>query len=72
MTHELRKLLQIAALWQKSGKRVVLATVVDLEGSSYRRPGVRMILNDQGEALGAVSGGCVEKGDSWARHKVCS
>jgi xanthine/CO dehydrogenase XdhC/CoxF family maturation factor len=61
MTHELRKLIQIAALWQKSGKKVVLATVVDLEGSSYRRPGVRMILSDQGEALGAVSGGCVEK-----------
>jgi len=39
----------------------VLATVVDLEGSSYRRPGVRMIMNDQGEALGAVSGGCVEQ-----------
>lgn len=38
-----------------------MATVVNLEGSSYRRPGVRMILNDQGEALGAVSGGCVEK-----------
>ena len=61
MTHELRKLIQIAALWQKSGKKVVLATVVDLEGSSYRRPGVRMIMSDQGEALGAVSGGCVEK-----------
>jgi xanthine dehydrogenase accessory factor len=61
MTHELRKLLQVAALWQKNGRKVVLATVVDLEGSSYRRPGVRMILNDQGEALGAVSGGCVEK-----------
>ena len=61
MTHELRKLLQIAALWQKNDKKVVLATVVDLEGSSYRRPGVRMILNDHGEALGAVSGGCVEK-----------
>jgi xanthine/CO dehydrogenase XdhC/CoxF family maturation factor len=40
---------------------MVLATVVALEGSSYRRPGVRMLINNQGEMCGAVSGGCVEK-----------
>lgn len=61
MTQEFKKLFHIAANWKKAGKKTVLATVVDLEGSSYRRPGVRMLLNEHGEAVGAVSGGCVEK-----------
>lgn len=61
MTQELRLLFQTAANWHKAGKKTVLATVVKLEGSSYRRPGVRMLLNEAGEAVGAVSGGCVEK-----------
>ena len=38
-----------------------MATVVALEGSSYRRPGVRMLIQDNGTTFGAVSGGCVEK-----------
>lgn len=42
-------------------ERFVLASVVHLEGSSYRRPGVRMLISEQGERVGAVSGGCVEK-----------
>jgi xanthine dehydrogenase accessory factor len=61
MTHEIKQLIHFGAAWQKNGKKTVLATVVNLEGSSYRRPGVRMLLNESGEALGAVSGGCVEK-----------
>jgi xanthine/CO dehydrogenase XdhC/CoxF family maturation factor len=60
MTHELKQLFQIAAKWQLSGKKIVLATVVHLEGSSYRRPGVRMIISDKGDSFGAVSGGCIE------------
>jgi xanthine/CO dehydrogenase XdhC/CoxF family maturation factor len=60
MTHEIKKLVQIAEQWQQAGKKLVLATVVNLEGSSYRRPGVRMLLNDSGEASGTISGGCVE------------
>jgi len=61
MTHELKKLIEQALVWQKKHYKLVLATVVAMEGSSYRRPGVRMLLNDQGESFGAVSGGCVEK-----------
>jgi xanthine/CO dehydrogenase XdhC/CoxF family maturation factor len=44
----------------QSGKNVALATVVHLEGSSYRRPGARMLVNDEGELTGAISGGCLE------------
>jgi len=39
----------------------VLATVVHLEGSSYRKPGVRMLIAEDLSSIGAVSGGCVEK-----------
>ena len=61
MTHELKKLFTVAYSWQKNGISSVLATVVALEGSSYRRPGVRMLISETGVMEGAVSGGCVEK-----------
>ena len=44
----------------QSGKNVALASLVHLEGSSYRRPGARMLVNDEGELTGAISGGCLE------------
>jgi xanthine/CO dehydrogenase XdhC/CoxF family maturation factor len=43
-----------------AGKKVALASVVHLEGSSYRRPGARMLINDEGMLTGAISGGCLE------------
>ena len=61
MTHEIKQLFKTASLWKKTENKMILATVVALEGSSYRRPGVRMLLRDTGEMVGAVSGGCVEK-----------
>ncbi len=61
MTHEFKQLLEVAFTWQSKSIRSVLATVVDLEGSSYRRPGVRMLISEAGDMHGAVSGGCVEK-----------
>jgi xanthine dehydrogenase accessory factor len=48
-------------------KQTALATVVKVEGSSYRRPGARMLVRDDGELTGAISGGCLE-GD--ALHKA--
>ena len=41
-------------------QEVVIATVVKVEGSAYRRPGARMIIAPMGEATGTVSGGCLE------------
>ncbi|WP_435132690.1 XdhC family protein [Formosa sp. A9] len=61
MTHEFKTLLQVAHVWRVQGITSVVATVVALEGSSYRRPGVRMLIAETGEVFGAVSGGCVEK-----------
>ncbi|MCF0058652.1 XdhC family protein [Dyadobacter sp. CY356] len=41
-------------------KRMALATVVHVEGSSYRRPGARMLVTEDGQLTGAISGGCLE------------
>jgi xanthine dehydrogenase accessory factor len=38
-----------------------LATVVQTEGSSYRRPGARMLILPGGETVGSISGGCLEQ-----------
>ncbi len=61
MTHELKHIFTAYQTNNKSGNKAVLATVVALQGSSYRRPGVRMLILDNGKMIGAVSGGCVEK-----------
>ncbi len=61
MTHEFLEILNQANLYKAEGIRSVLATVVALDGSSYRKPGVRMLIAENGRMTGAVSGGCVEK-----------
>lgn len=61
MTHELKKIVAAYQEAQEKDVQAVLATVVALDGSSYRRPGVRMLLFQNGQMVGAVSGGCVEK-----------
>lgn len=43
-----------------SGERAILATVVDVVGSGYRRPGARMLIDENGFSVGTVSGGCLE------------
>lgn len=45
---------------EREGKRCALATVVQVEGSSYRRPGARMLVTEDGCLTGAISGGCLE------------
>lgn len=61
MTHEFIEIMNYYTKAHSSGTSCVLATVVSLEGSGYRRPGVRMLLSENGREIGAVSGGCVEK-----------
>jgi xanthine/CO dehydrogenase XdhC/CoxF family maturation factor len=61
MTHELKHIFQAYEKAKSTSLRCVLATVVALEGSSYRKPGVRMLILENGLMEGAVSGGCVEK-----------
>ena len=53
-------LLELAAAWQKEGRRVALATVVAAWGSSPRPPGSQLLADDSGRFMGSVSGGCIE------------
>ena len=56
----MREILGDIRRWQRLGRRVALARVVDLEGSGPRLPGAAMAVADDGEVTGSVSGGCVE------------
>lgn len=49
-----------AARWREQGRAVALATVVATWGSSPRPAGSQLAVNDEGEFVGSVSGGCVE------------
>ena len=54
---------QILPLWREleaSGQEYVLATVVAVEGSGYRKPGARMLIAADGRRRGTISGGCLE------------
>ena len=52
--------LGAAAAWREAGLDVALATVVKTWGSAPRQPGSQMCINERGEFVGSVSGGCVE------------
>lgn len=43
-----------------SQRKAALATVVNVRGSSYRSPGARMLITDDGKWVGSISGGCLE------------
>ena len=57
---EIRDIVQAFDEALKQGKKTALATVVNVSGSSYRRPGARMLVTDDGQLTGAISGGCLE------------
>jgi len=54
------KILEEANLWIKANHKVALATVIKTWGSSPRQVGSKMIVNENGDFSGSVSGGCVE------------
>lgn len=61
MTHEFKNIVNAFVEGKNVGLKSVLVTVVDLDGSSYRKPGVRMLVVENDKMIGAISGGCVEK-----------
>ncbi|MFT4754711.1 MAG: xanthine dehydrogenase accessory factor [Salibacteraceae bacterium] len=61
MTHELKEIIGHYQKANSQGVSCVLVSVVALNGSSYRQPGVRMLIDSSGQMTGAVSGGCVEQ-----------
>lgn len=52
--------IRTALDWQGRGHRVVLGTVVRTWGSAPRPPGSLMVIRDDGQVAGSVSGGCIE------------
>lgn len=56
----MRDILPALENWRRSGKRSALARVVRIEGSAPRELGAAMAVNEDGEVLGSVSGGCIE------------
>ena len=57
---EIRDIIKVFEAAAEAGKNCALATVVHVEGSSYRRPGARMLVMEDGKLTGAISGGCLE------------
>ena len=58
--NEIVAVLRAATDTLARGGRAVLVTVVRTEGSTYRRPGARMVFPEDGHPAGFVSGGCLE------------
>jgi xanthine/CO dehydrogenase XdhC/CoxF family maturation factor len=67
---EIREIINAYNKASKNKKRLALATLVHLNGSSYRRPGARMIVDEEGQLTGAISGGCLE-GDALRKAVFC-
>lgn len=57
---EIESILEVYDGLKSQGQACVLATVVHVEGSSYRRAGARMLVAENGQMSGAISGGCLE------------
>jgi xanthine dehydrogenase accessory factor len=60
MSKEIKNIIAAFKEAQQQGRHTALATIVHVEGSSYRRPGARMLVEDNGRMTGAISGGCLE------------
>ncbi len=59
----MREIIHLINAFEESKKKRIqaaLVTVVHVNGSSYRRPGARMLVTDDGKLTGAISGGCLE------------
>jgi xanthine/CO dehydrogenase XdhC/CoxF family maturation factor len=57
---ETAEILSRIAELTAAGRRAALATVVHIVGSAYRRPGARFLIEESGDTMGSVSGGCLE------------
>ncbi|WP_394843147.1 XdhC family protein [Pendulispora brunnea] len=58
---DLSSILDGYAAARRAGEAGLLATLVEVEGSTYMRPGARAFITPQGGVIGLVSGGCLEK-----------
>ena len=66
--NEIKAIIKAYDEVDKATVNLALATVVRVEGSSYRRTGARMLVMDNGQWVGGISGGCLE-GDALKRSQ---
>jgi len=66
---EIKAIIKAYNEMDKANQQAALATVVRVEGSSYRRTGARMLVMDNGTWIGGISGGCLE-GDALKRARL--
>lgn len=66
---EIQEIVRAFDVAQTENKQTALATVVQVQGSSYRRPGARMLVTEDGQLTGAISGGCLE-GDALRKARM--
>ncbi|MGZ8867656.1 MAG: XdhC family protein [Thermoanaerobaculia bacterium] len=59
--HELLKIHDAVNSLLNARKAGLLVTVIETRGSTYRRPGARSVIGEDGSIAGAISGGCVER-----------
>lgn len=59
--NELTQIIALAEQGLQRGLRSALATIVAISGSSYRRPGARLLTREDGVVAGCISGGCLER-----------
>jgi xanthine dehydrogenase accessory factor len=57
---ELTDVLDAIESLGERGEKLALATIVSVGGSTYRRPGARLLVPEEGELVGNISGGCLE------------
>src|SRR5689334_4432220 len=57
---EFKAILEACKKVDFNQKKAAIATVVKVRGSSYRSPGARMLITDDGKWVGSISGGCLE------------
>jgi xanthine/CO dehydrogenase XdhC/CoxF family maturation factor len=60
VSSEIADVLQAIETLSERGEKMALATVVGVRGSTYRRPGARLLVRDGGELIGNISGGCID------------
>lgn len=65
---EIKTIVENLNIANAKGLKTALATVVNVHGSSYRRPGARMLIREDAHWYGSVSGGCLE-GDVISKAK---
>ncbi len=68
--NELDEILVAAARAAERNEPVALATVVSVKGSSYRRPGARLLVPAEGPPIGLISGGCLEEEAARLAHEA--